>query len=363
VGTLGEALLSGVPVTAAAGQVIGALVMSPISTGVMLAMTAAVTHFWLIVLGGRHAPFGETLACAGYASAPTLFWIVPVLGVFTGAIWQLVVLIIAIARVQRTSALRAAIAVVAGPLTLVPAVLALRTVGVEAFKIASGGMRPTLEVQDHIFVNKSAYGWRIPFTSLRIFGSSPGYGDVAVFEFPGKPDEDYAKRVIALAGDVVLVEDGHPIINGWRVPSCRLGRYTFHEPGEPAPSTGELVVEFLGERTYLTLYEDDLSEGRQGPFAVSADEAFVLGDNRHNSHDSRSWSGGKGGGVPYKNVKGRGSIVWMSFAEDGSVNRGRLFLSLTGPPRLPSDAGPELRTALEKCLATRPPPSETTPPR
>ena len=239
--------------------------------------------------------------------------------------------------------------------------LLLRAFVIEAFKIPSGSMLPTLQIQDHIFVNKLAYGPLIPFTSYRVFDSLPPHrGDVIVFVYPdpdpNAPSQDYIKRAIALPGDTLVVEGGHPIINGWRVPSCRVGEYVYQEGGEFSEKQGELFVEFLGERAYLTLFEDNRSEGRQGPYHVKAGETWVLGDNRNNSSDSRAWYGGRGGGVPDANIKGRAMFVWWGVAMD------RLFMNVLGTPRLPKGASPAITTGIENCLAKRPPPSEATPP-
>src|SRR5689334_21155602 len=82
--------------------------------------------------------------------------------------------------------------------------LALRAVVLEAFKIPSSSMYPTLEINDHIFVNKFIYGVRIPFTKTKLFEvRGPARGEVIVFIYPCDPDRDYIKRVIALAGDSV----------------------------------------------------------------------------------------------------------------------------------------------------------------
>jgi len=79
--------------------------------------------------------------------------------------------------------------------------LLLRAFVVEAFKIPSPSMVPTLQVGDHIFVNKSAYGPMIPFTNTRLLSRlPPHYGDVIVFQFPERPEQDFIKRVVALPG-------------------------------------------------------------------------------------------------------------------------------------------------------------------
>jgi signal peptidase I len=245
--------------------------------------------------------------------------------------------------------------------------LLLRAFVVEAFKIPSGSMLPTLQIQDHIFVNKFAYGPTIPFAEKRLFSSlPPKYGDVMVFEFPDpvltNPRQDFIKRVIALPGDTLEVESGHPIINGWHVPKCRVGDYEFYEGDEASLKRGELYVEHLGDYSYLALFEEGHSDANQGPYRVKPGEVWVLGDNRNNSSDSRAWYGGRGGGVPYANIKGRAMFVWMSFGPNGGVTWDRLLVHVLGKPRLPKGAPDELVRAIEKCVAERPPIGQTTPP-
>ncbi len=235
----------------------------------------------------------------------------------------------------------------------------LRAVVVEAFKIPSGSMLPTLQIGDHIFVNKFIYGPMLPFTKTRLVPRMPpSRGDVIVFENPdhGPSDEreDYIKRVIALPGDVLEADGGHPIINGFRVPSCRVGTYTFSEQADGPTDTGELYVEFLGERSYLTFYEASHERRREGPFVVQDGEIWVFGDNRNNSRDSRAWFGGRGGGVPYDNIKGRAMFVWLPVD--------RFLVNVMGSPQLPNGAPAEMVRGIATCLQNRPPISATTPP-
>jgi signal peptidase I len=250
--------------------------------------------------------------------------------------------------------------------------MTLRVFVVEAFKIPSGSMIPTLQVGDHIFVNKFSYGPQIPFAKKRLFTRMPpARGDVMVFAFPEKPEQDFIKRVIAVPGDELRAKNGHPILNGWTVPSCSVGTYRYTDYprdnagqviGPATPHEGELFVEYLGEESYLTLY--DHAQGgmgeTQGPYTVKPGEVWVMGDNRHNSHDSRMWFGGQGGGVPFDNIRGRALFVWLS-TDDGRVDWTRIGALVMGRPRLPA-AMSALEPALTKCLSSRPPVSETTPP-
>ncbi len=145
-------------------------------------------------------------------------------------------------------------------------------------------------------------------------------------------------------------------------PTATSGSYEFFEGDEQMLKRGELFVEYLGDYSYLTLFEDDRFDGRQGPYFVKPGEVWVLGDNRNNSSDSRAWFGGRGGGAPFANIKGRAMFVWMSFGVNGGITWDRIFTDVMGHPRLPKIAPQELKDGIAKCLAKRPPVSETTPP-
>lgn len=241
--------------------------------------------------------------------------------------------------------------------------LLLRAIVFEAFKIPSGSMLPTLQIGDHIFVSKFAYGPKLPLVDQRVMADMPPRrGDVIVFEFPDLNEEherqDYIKRVVAIPGDVLEADSGHPIINGWRVPNCRVGHYNFGEQRGFGRKSGELFVEYLEDTAYLALYRDGVSPGRrQGPYHVAPGEVWVMGDNRNNSLDSRAWAnrnGGTGAGVPYENIKGRAMIVWLP--------AGRMFVNVMGKPLLPEGADPQLVRNIDRCLASRPSPDATRPP-
>ena len=247
-------------------------------------------------------------------------------------------------------------------LVAVAVAMALRAFVVEAFKIPSGSMIPTLQVGDHIFVNKFTYGPAIPFTKARLWTRMPPErGDVMVFAYPEQPEQDFIKRVIALPGDKLEVKAGHPIINGWEVPSCLVGEFSYTAPDSGGKRTGDLYIEFLDDESYLTLFERDRTEPYQGPYFVKPGEAWVMGDNRNNSHDSRMWWGGQGGGVPFENIRGRALFVWLSVSDVG-IDWSRLGAPVMGRPRLPA-AMRGLEPALAKCLRERPSLDRTQPPR
>ncbi|XYH98432.1 signal peptidase I [Sorangium sp. So ce1128] len=357
---------------------LAALIAAPVMALASIYVVAALTHAWLVVVRGRNAGFAETLACVCYSSAPALFGVVPIVGPIVGAVWRLVILTFALTRVHRLSTLRAALAVFVGAAAPVLLALGLRAGFIEAFKVPGGSMAPTLMVGDHMFVNKWVYGPFIPFTGERLFSNlPPRRGDAIVFRFPENERQDFVKRAVALPGDTLEAVNGRVMINGWLAPHCHVGKFR-HEG-----RTAELYVEYLDDKAYLTLFDTDPDEqtcstsdecsaglschsgicgvGR-GPFKVAPGEVWVMGDNRNNSHDSPHWRGGRGAGVPFRNVKGRTMFIWMSFGPDGGVVEDRLFLDLDGAPEVVG-LNADLAPRVDACLRNRPPLSETTPPR
>ena len=147
-------------------------------------------------------------------------------------------------------------------------VVVLRTTLVESFFVPSSSMTPTLQRDDYILVPKILYGLRLPVLGEMLFRwSKPNRGDVIVFnrrdgESTGKVsgDEAMVKRVIALEGDVVEIFGDQVYLNG------------------------EALVE-----PYALWSTADEKNAHFGPYRVPGGKVFVLGDNRANSFDSRSW--------------------------------------------------------------------------
>ncbi|MCW5833740.1 MAG: signal peptidase I [Labilithrix sp.] len=179
------------------------------------------------------------------------------------------------------------------------------------------------------------------FTASR-FDRSPTRGAVIVFEYPERPEQLFDKRVVAMPGDRLEVRGRTVLVNGWEVPTCLVGAASYADPFDGEARAGDLLVEWLGAATYLVFYDAEAPAGeRRGPYQAKADEYWVLGDNRDNSHDSRMWWAGQGGGVPAKNVVAR--------ARTRDV------------PELPP-GNESLRPALDACLAKRPAQTEPPPP-
>jgi signal peptidase I len=257
--------------------------------------------------------------------------------------------------------------------------LVLRFFVIEAFKIPTGSMIPTLMVGDHIFVAKYAYGPLLPRSSSRLYSRlPPARGDIMVFKYPEIPTQDFIKRTIALPGDTLEVVDGRPVLNGLLLPNCYIGKVELS-----AGVRGHLYLEYYSDKAYLTLFNEKQEEATcdgdldcpggkqcrahfcgmvQGPYRVMPGEVWVLGDNRDNSHDSRAWHGGLGAGVPFENIKGRALFVWWSWDPRDGLALDRLLVNVMGVPKLPKGAPDYLEPALQKCLRARPPLEATTPP-
>jgi len=199
---------------------------------------------------------------------------------------------------------------------LIAAVVALfiRQFVVEAFKIPSGSMIPTLDIGDHLLVNKFIYGPRIPFTDTRIFDwKEPKRGDVIVFKYPENEDKDFIKRVVGLPGDKIEIKNGKLFINDEPVSITPVGTSGGRQQVSEYPyyDKPKLYDEQLGTVKHEIQYLRDQSGYNFGPKIVPADEVFVMGDNRDNSQDSRFW-----GCVKRNKILGRALIIYWSWDGD-----------------------------------------------
>jgi signal peptidase I len=169
--------------------------------------------------------------------------------------------------------------------------LCLRASVVEAFKIPSSSMEPTLQIGDHILVNKLSYGVRLLFfqkESLYQF-ATPARGDIVVFTQPDDPstpddesDTNLIKRVIGLPGDLVEVRGTNLFINGALYKDD--SKYAIWQNG--------------GTKNF-------------GPMTVPPGKILLLGDNRDFSRDSRFWDDHF---LPVERVKGRAFIIYWNGA-------------------------------------------------
>ena len=193
---------------------------------------------------------------------------------------------VARAQVRRKSQIREYAEALAVALLLA---LVIRTFVVQAFKIPSGSMLPTLQIGDHILVNKFLYGPRleIPLTQMSL-GRLPGLrkphpGDVVVFIWPKDRSKDFIKRVIAAEGQTIEVKNRQVFIDG--------------KPWDDPHATWVMQRGLGGA-----------AGDNYGPYTVPADHVFVMGDNRDQSYDSRFW-----GPVPIADIKGEALVIYWSW--------------------------------------------------
>jgi len=209
--------------------------------------------------------------------------------------------------------------------------LLLRAFVFEPFHIPSGSMIPTLLVGDFIFVNKMSYGLRIPFTDPakvhKLWERPPERGDVVVFINPQHPDVDYVKRVIGLPGDRIDVRDNVLFVNGVEQKRTDVGNFTYQDHSEYTDETilvtAHQYIEDLGGKQHPIIVRRDPVFARSGSWVVAPGRVFMMGDNRDNSADSRVEGGI--GEIPFSYLKGRASIIWISFGGPAGIRFDRMF--------------------------------------
>lgn len=141
-------------------------------------------------------------------------------------------------------------------------------------------MLPTLQIGDHLLVNKFIYGIRVPFTgALLIPIKNPAHGDVIVFRYPMDHSTDYIKRVVGVPGDKIMVKNKQLYLND------------------------EKAVDSYAHYTSNVSQRDNF-----GPVTVPPGKYFVMGDNRDNSSDSRFW-----GYVDNQELLGKAMILYWSW--------------------------------------------------
>lgn len=179
--------------------------------------------------------------------------------------------------------------------------LIIRTFVVQAFKIPSGSMLPTLQIGDHILVNKFLYGVKMPFTgTILIPVADPKINDIIVFQFPKDPKLDYIKRVIGVAGDIIEIRNKTVMVNGKQF----LDTHAVFKDALIHPATLDPRDNFA-------------------PVTVPANKVFVMGDNRDNSFDGRFW-----GFVDLSAVRGKAWLIYWSWDVQHPLNSIDRFRSI-----------------------------------
>lgn len=210
--------------------------------------------------------------------------------------------------------------------------LVIKTFLMEAFRIPSGSMIPSLLVGDWLFVNKLVYGPHLPFTRVNVPGySDPNRGDVVVFVSPYQPDEaergadptpTLVKRLIGMPGDTLYMREGLLHVNG---EPQRQGYAAAQNPTGDGSEHSQLMdwqhrIELSGTRFGAPPKTPTLDNW--GPLLIPSDNYFMMGDSRYASKDSRYW-----GVVPRANVRGRPMFVYYSYVPGEESDRPLSFLT------------------------------------
>lgn len=171
--------------------------------------------------------------------------------------------------------------------------LLIRAFIIQAFKIPSGSMIPTLLVGDHILVTKFTYDVKLPLFDVTIWHRrTPDRGEIIVFKYPLDPKKDFIKRVIGIPGDEIIIKNKNVFVNGNRLTEP----YVQHTDPRILPAE-------LSPRDNL------------GPIKVPPSSLFVMGDNRDESYDSRFWKF-----VDFSAVRGKAFVIYWSWNSNGRIS-------------------------------------------
>ena len=193
--------------------------------------------------------------------------------------------------------------------------LVVKTLLIEAFRIPSGSMIPTLLIGDWLFVNKLVYGPTVPFTNKHLPGySDPKRNDVVVFVSPYQPDNapDFTptlvKRLIGMPGDTLYMRDGKLFRNGIAQPQGFPASVNYKGDGSATSPLFVWQQKIEVKSTRFGPVPAQPTLDNWGPLLIPANHYFMMGDNRYCSKDSRYW-----GVVPRENVRGRPLFVYYSY--------------------------------------------------
>ncbi len=235
-----------------------------------------------------------------------------------------------------------------GKAVVIAVVLALiiRAFVVQAFKIPSGSMIPTLYVGDQLLVSKFSYGLQIPFSGERVLEfHKPERGDIVVFKPPEsvtgswveheiripfsdkviyewESQVDFIKRIVGLPGDKVEVIDGVLHVNDKPMPLKSEGGYAYRRANSSYVRKVEswLYTETINGKKHKVLYDSKNLENEDwGPYNVGEGEFFAMGDNRDDSADSRTWTSD-----PARLDDIRGEALIIHFSWDPIENKPRI---------------------------------------
>ncbi|MGH1364461.1 MAG: signal peptidase I [Calditrichia bacterium] len=207
------------------------------------------------------------------------------------------------------------------------AALILRQFVLASYNVPTGSMKDTIMIGDFMFVNKFVYGARtptwlgIPFTDTGVrlpFFKLPGFvdpeeGDIVVFEYPKKPWLDYIKRCMATGGRSIELRNGEVFVDQKPEGQRHFISSKYDLRSQHQVNYTEIKRENDKNYTIRQFKDGQYQWNNADPVTVPEDHYFMMGDNRDNSEDSRSW-----GFVPDDLVVGKPLIIWLSWNSYGS---------------------------------------------
>lgn len=174
-------------------------------------------------------------------------------------------------------------------------------------------MSPALVPGDLVFVYKSEYNLRIPFSSVELLKlTRPKLSDVAVFTLPDKDFQTFIKRIVAVEGDKVEIREGRLYLND------EPATYQSEDDLVRMTKDSHLVWEQTGNSPARLIHWAEDAMKDYGPVDVPPGHFFAMGDNRSDSVDSRVW-----GPIPASCLKGKAELVWLSVNPEGGLRKGR----------------------------------------
>jgi len=179
--------------------------------------------------------------------------------------------------------------------------------------VPTGSMKPTLIEGDRIFVNKLAFGLRVPFTLKWVTRwGGPSRGDVIVLFSPAADGTRLVKRAIGVPGDEIELKANHLFVNGVEATYGELDEDTIGQIPESERPRHGFATETADGRTHPVMNTPAQPAERSfGPVTVPAGSYFVMGDNRDESADSRVF-----GFVPEDRIVGRATGIIFSLDYD-----------------------------------------------
>lgn len=199
------------------------------------------------------------------------------------------------------------------PLLIVALVLfAFRSAVADWYDVPTGSMKPTILEGDRVFVHKTAYDLKVPFTKWHLIEwGNPQRGDIVVC-FSPEDGIRLVKRVVAVPGDRIELSNNRLLVNGVEAEYDPLEAKATKDFPAQELSHYQFAEETVAGRTHPVMFIPEIQSCSSFPEqTVPAGQYFMMGDNRDNSKDSRYF-----GFVPRDEIIGKAVGVAVSFEKD-----------------------------------------------